>query len=769
MNFRILTFLLVVLFASTSFAGTKKDNVNDYIFGKSVTVSNPIILAPRLATPAAIKGGIYYDSVNNTYMGSTNGTDWLILGELTKNPTGNWNLAYVTANWASNAMSTASTNWSYYPAVSSIVSRVWDNTNSEHGPILDFIRSGGTKDAPEEPESAVPGYFDGDLLGQWNFGGWTFDGSYYMTSSIVEARAQGYMGWDGTSDLIFKTRNLSYLTASPLTEKLRISDSVRLSTSMDMQSNTLYAGPISLQGNSITSGNQLLVGLLTTNYTVNIPTSWSIQDIYNAAASIPSTIIGGQITFDWDDGVHSYGNDMLNIDRILGLYTCPFIKDTTGSTTNTPIKFVGNPENPTACKLQFGPATPAVTAIWANGSKIYSCMNGFTVEMTNSTRTTQGIVVGNGGRFDVLNTVVSNASYGFVSRWTALCLVTNCIAINCNYGFYAIDAILYGAGKTIATNCSVGYISSWGGFIKGLATTEANACTTAYQADFNGYMDIQGSKAVGASVGYYATSGGKIQAATSTSTGCTLDSNPYFDSYNSDGSGIYKYGSGQFIYMPTPYSWSHIQTLIDSLGQNLNNNQYFLVCSGIVYTCSTPLSIGGKNNGFVRIDGSNYNSYANSTNQITVFDTTGVVPKYNINIGTNTAFVSVRGIKHQLAYQVTGIYVTYQYGPVVIANCSFIGTNSTANGVNALRNSSPVRIQYCVGASLSTLVYADSTTIHMFESQTTNRTPICSYAGTAQNMAIIQVSNANTNYPAVTRWAIATGGLIVTNVGKILP
>ena len=88
-------FLFICLFVSlvsNCFSGTKIDNTNNYVFGKSVSFSNEVIIAGEFRTNWPVDGA--YGS--NTSIYASNGVDALFL------LTNGWNLGFAQASFASN-------------------------------------------------------------------------------------------------------------------------------------------------------------------------------------------------------------------------------------------------------------------------------------------------------------------------------------------------------------------------------------------------------------------------------------------------------------------------------------------------------------------------------------------------------------------------------------------------------------------------------------------------------------------------------------------
>ena len=81
MNIRfLLPFLIILGLNSIGFSATKIDNVNDYIYGKTVTFSNIVIMGSSTSVLSPVVGGLYYNVNSNAYFASTNGIDWIVIG-----------------------------------------------------------------------------------------------------------------------------------------------------------------------------------------------------------------------------------------------------------------------------------------------------------------------------------------------------------------------------------------------------------------------------------------------------------------------------------------------------------------------------------------------------------------------------------------------------------------------------------------------------------------------------------------------------------------
>lgn len=574
------------------------------------------------------------------------------------------------------------------------------------------------------------------------------------------------------------------------------------------------------------TNNVCMAGILTTNYTINIPTTWSVDDIRKAVAAVAPKMSGtnSSLTLDWADGIHNYYATGIYISALLEGVNYP--KQRLGAniafTTNAPIRLVGNPENPSACVLRFGVPTEN-TAIRGDGE--FCSINGFTIMSTNATRPSAWAFYGGPNCLAGLyNIVASNWANGLGVIFGGTITTTNCKVINCSNGFLAREAgQIFASGNMYATNCSYGFVAHYNGVIDFYgAVTRADCCDVAYSSQNSsyiyapstfavsnavGYQCVNGgiieaassytsnsitycyasgyqctlraasstAYPVGTALGYYAVNGGMIDAASVTTPETVYAALPYFDSIAPDGSVVKRYGGGTTISIGGIDNVTKLSALIEGFGKNLNGNTYQLYLTGNTFTSTVPIAISNHYCGRIYIFGSNYTSYANATNQITIFDGRASAPVSGdpiFNIIENRGYVMIRGMKFYSFNLANSAGIRFSTGSINgdARECSFVGTNTTANyGVYANSMSGRFYLRTSVGMSLNSFVYSQISDIVVLDCNTTNTAPLVNNSFYADQGGRIHITNANTNYPAVTILTATSGGMIVTNAGRVIP
>jgi hypothetical protein len=537
-----------------------------------------------------------------------------------------------------------------------------------------------------------------------------------------------------------------------------------------------FNGTVNIASNIYDSSGTCIAGALYTNYVINIPTNWNTGDIEDAVARVPPSIMGTNtaLILDWDDGTHSYTTNCLNLTRMFNNFSWGS-QTKVFQNTNFPIRLIGNITNPSACVLQFSNSGGENNGII---TEVGCAINGFTVLATNATRSANGISVRK-SLVTVCNTVCSNWNIGFTVFYGGATYCSNVTAVSCNSGFFSSASGQHTLLSSLATNCSYGYASDRNSYINvagGYA--KAYSCDVGFSASSRGVIDATSSTCISNRIAYQALTAGYIYAASCaepTNVG-TVASSPFWDTADADGSMVYRWGNKTTINTGGIDTPDKLNNIIQNMGKNLNANTYAMYCTSNTFTNTYVIGISNFYTGALIVYGTNFSAYANATNQATIFNLRGVsnaIPVFQM--GYNSAFITIRGVKIFPANNVnsSGIYAQNgNSGPINFRDCSIIGTNNTCSyGINASSPEVNINVVNSVGASLYMFgISSVGAKLIYNNSNTTNLSPLCAYAGYASVGGQIYVKNANTNYPAATAsWGITEGGLIVTNVGKILP